>query len=142
MKRSLIYVSRRTLVTLDPETALADIVAVAQVRNKALNLTGSLACTREYFAQIVEGPSGAIDALMHDIEQDDRHTEITILRESAIVRRKLPEWSMAYSGASTYVTRQIEALLGEESPGNSYRIDRLSSLLVGFAKADTLIHSS
>ena len=73
---------------------------------------------------------------MQRIEQDDRHTDITVLRVSAITRRQLPDWSMAYSGPSSYVARQIEPLIGDLGDANRVRVDRLLSLLVGLATAE------
>jgi hypothetical protein len=133
MDRSLIYVSRRPLATFDPERAVEEIVATARSRNAALNITGALACTRSHFTQLLEGSPATIDELMHSIENDPRHTDVTILEVSSIIQRTLPDWTMAYSGDSTYVARQLEALLLDQT---SMRVDRLRSLIIGFAGAD------
>lgn len=134
MERSLIYVSRRSLVPCNPEQVAAEIVATARVRNATLNVTGALVCTPRHFAQLLEGPISAVDELMHSVEEDSRHSEITILEVSPIVRRQLPDWSMAYDGSSTYVARQVGALLLEPASTWSAQIGRLRSLMVGLAK--------
>ena len=132
MERSLLYVSRRSHLVFDPERAMANVVSSSRFNNARWGITGSLACTQDHFAQLLEGPNAELDDLMHRIEQDDRHFDLTILKVEPITRRHLPDWSLAYHGQSSYVTRQIVPLIGELN-ANSVRIERLLSLLVGLA---------
>lgn len=136
MERALLYVSRRSIATIDPNNALAEILEQARGRNFAKGITGALICTQVYFAQLLEGPGVLLDELMHRIELDHRHSDVTILRVNAIARRELPSWSMAYSGPSSYVARQIEPLIGETTGANPARTDRLLGLLVGLASVE------
>lgn len=133
MERSLLYVSRQSLSTVDPERAIEEIVAQARLHNASRGITGALACTKDHFAQLIEGPIAELDDLMDRIERDHRHVDLTILHVEPILRRRVPEWRMAYSGPSTYVARQIAPLIGETIQMNSVRVDRLTSLLVGLA---------
>lgn len=137
MDRSILYVSRQTLVSLDPEKAVFDIVTTARRRNAEAGITGAMAYTNGYFAQVIEGTGVALDELMHRIESDDRHSEVTVLRCDAITRRLLPHWSMAYAGRSTYIARQISPLIGDVANASSGRIDRLLNLLVGLASTES-----
>lgn len=136
MHRSLIYVSRQAFAPSAPEQVIDDIVTKARTFNAANGITGALACTREHFAQLLEGPGLVLEQLMHRIEQDPRHTDVTTLRVSDIALHRLPDWSMAYSGPSSYVARQIEPLIGRSSDATPGRVDRLISLLVGLATVD------
>lgn len=133
MERSILYVSRQSLAIIEPEQTIAEIVDRARLHNASVGITGSLACVQDYFAQLVEGPGPAVDDLLHRLDKDPRHTDLTVLRVEAITSRRLPGWSMAYSGKSNYVARQIVPLLGEAIGGNALRVERLISLLVGFA---------
>ncbi len=136
MDRSLLYVSRLSSLVTEPEQVLARIVIDARLCNEAVGITGALAFAHGHFAQLLEGSSVALDDLMHRIDRDERHTDVTILRVEAISRRKLPEWSMAYSGTSSYVARQMVPLIGEMMEGSPARVDRLISLLVGLASPE------
>jgi two-component system chemotaxis response regulator CheB len=133
---ALLYVSRQALAPGCRDQAISKIVDVARARNVPKALTGALVCTSDHFAQLVEGPSAAVADLLRRIEQDDRHTDLTVLRMSAIAQRELPNWSMAYSGPSSYVAQQIEPLIGEIGELHPARVDRLHRLLVGLAKID------
>ena len=70
MYRSLMYVSRKSLLLVDVEATIADIVRVSSDRNPAVDLTGALASAGKYFIQYLEGPGLALDTLMHSIEID------------------------------------------------------------------------
>jgi hypothetical protein len=117
------------------ETEIANILEVSLARNAEVGITGGLINTTYAFAQLLEGPGQAIDDLMQRIEEDWRHANVQILRYDAIMRRRLPDWSMAYSGPSTYVANQIEQLLGKDIEPESRKIDRLINMLVQLAEA-------
>lgn len=133
MNRSLLYVSQQAFSARARDQVIGEIVAHARTYNGANGITGALGCTRDHFAQLLEGPSVLLEQLMRRIEQDSRHTHVTILRDSVISQHRLPDWSMAYSGPSSYVARQIEPLIGRPVEVTPARVDRLVSLLVGLA---------
>jgi hypothetical protein len=137
MERSILYVSRPCLPPANPTQGIEAIVAGARVHNALVGITGALVCTRGHFAQLVEGTNEALEDLMHRIECDHRHTDVTILRVEVIARRRLPEWTLAYSGASTYIDAQIAPLVGTEATMNAVRVERLMSLVVGLASEPT-----
>jgi hypothetical protein len=118
---------------IDVDDPVGAIVQHARERNSAAGITGALAATRQHFAQLLEGEGAHLDELMHRIERDRRHVDVTVLRVDAISRRRLPDWSMAYSGPSGYVSRQIEPLIGERLEGSAIGTERLLNLLVGLA---------
>jgi len=118
---------------LNREQAIEEIVAEARSHNALRGITGALACTQDHFAQLLEGATEELDDLMDRIERDHRHVDVTIIQVTPILCRRLPGWSMAYSGPSTYVARQIVPLIGGTTRMNSMRIERLVSLLVGLA---------
>jgi hypothetical protein len=131
---SLIYVSRKRIAAAANEAAIAEIVAASQARNAKLGVTGALISTSEHFAQVLEGPLHAIEELMDSIHVDMRHSDVSVLRIAPIARRSFAGWSMAYSGGSDYVARQIAPLLGAEVEENDTRIDRLIGFMAGLVK--------
>jgi hypothetical protein len=132
IESTLLYVSRKTFAREIDEVIIGEIIAVALSRNAALNVTGALVATSDHFAQILEGPAPAITELMDSIHRDSRHKDVTVLREAPINRRSFAEWSMAYSGPSSYVAGLIAPLVGGEGYANA-RVTRLISLMTGFA---------
>ena len=75
MECSLLYVSRRPATTDD----IAAIVQVSRAGNASLDVTGALVASRNWFAQILEGPGDSIDELMASISCDERHSDMDIL---------------------------------------------------------------
>jgi hypothetical protein len=109
--RCLLYVSESCLAWPQDAAEVDEIVAVARRRNEMLSVTGALVYTRTHFAQVLEGASAAIDAVMDSIRRDARHRNIQIVADEPLDARHFPDWTMAYSGASFYVDRQIRPLL-------------------------------
>jgi hypothetical protein len=136
MERSLLYTSRKTIPAERESTEIANILAVSRVYNEAAGITGGLINTSHAFAQLLEGPTNAIDDLMERIAIDRRHENVRILRLDVIRDRQLPGWSMAYSGSWTYVAKRVEPLIGGDLESDRKMIDTLMELIVKFAKAD------
>jgi hypothetical protein len=109
--RCLLYVSESCLSWPDDAHEVDDIVASARARNDELGLTGALIYTRTHFAQVLEGEAEAIDAKMASIRADSRHRNLNVVADEVIEVRHFADWSMAYSGPSFYVDRQIRPLL-------------------------------
>ncbi|MCP8891613.1 BLUF domain-containing protein [Sphingomonas faeni] len=116
---SLLYVSRSTIDAALAETVVADIVETAGRVNLALELTGALIFTGAHFAQILEGPTGAVDTLMTSIAADTRHRNILIVDRLPVQSRSFDQWSMAYFGRVRFVERHITDLI--ETPSSSDR---------------------
>ncbi|MGU3468139.1 BLUF domain-containing protein [Methylobacterium sp. C33D] len=106
MDGSLLYVSRRLATPAD----VRDIVEASRPRNGRLQVTGALVASRSRFAQILEGPRPGVDALMDSIRRDGRHAGVEVLLYDDIARRRFPDWTLAYSGASVYVDGLIRAV--------------------------------
>jgi len=92
--RQLFYVSR-----VAPEIAHRDIRSIlehSRRRNRMLDVTGCLTCTGRHFAQVIEGRTEAVRALMDRISADPRHEGVRRVLERPIATRQYPMWSMAY----------------------------------------------
>src|SRR5688572_26236881 len=107
MDQSLIYVSTRCPGPDGAPTDVRDIVTVSRARNAALGVTGALVATPAFFAQILEGPEAHLAELMASIRRDQRHRNIRLLDLGGRPRRDFADWSLAYSGEATYVSRMI-----------------------------------
>ncbi|MEA1834923.1 BLUF domain-containing protein [Methylobacterium durans] len=132
MECSLLYVSRRLATDAD----IHGIVAISQVRNASLRVTGALVASRTRFAQILEGARAEIDELMNSISRDNRHTDIDIILREDIDGRSFTDWSLAYAGASTFVDNLI-ALLAERTTHHpdTYHMQRLIFAMKGLTEA-------
>jgi hypothetical protein len=105
--KSLLYVSRRRANAEAPNQDVDAIVSYSRDRNANLDLTGALVATPNHFAQILEGPSAAIDDVMASIIRDGRHFDIMLAPVRQRPRREFDRWSLAYSGESSYVSGLI-----------------------------------
>jgi hypothetical protein len=105
-----IYVSRSVMQTRDVD-ALSDLHIVSTSRNAALNLTGFLVATNDYFAQYLEGEQAALDEVMKSIRVDPRHAEI---REGIVEQsdeRRFPFWRMAFFSPTSFASVQAEPIV-------------------------------
>ena len=103
---ALLYRSRARPGLMAPD--LNAIIAVAEARNRALDVTGlllygqipSVPGAPGEFVQWIEGPETAVRALFADIGDDDRHFDVDVLADGSVdeVRgetgRLFPSWSM------------------------------------------------
>jgi hypothetical protein len=123
--KSLLYISRATERASEAE--VAKIIAAAQQRNRDVDLTGAIIFTGERFAQFLEGPPDALDAVMSSIARDDRHRDIKLLHVGRQSVRRFPDWEMAYCGPSSFVDRHIRPLFQDLT--DAERIDGVDALV-------------
>lgn len=134
MASSLTYVSKSLLTYPEDEREIAAIVEVALKRNLFLHVTGALISTPHYFAQILEGPSAAIDALMLSISRDPRHHDIQVIEKLDRDQRRFGKWSMAYSGHANYVDKHISVFDNRSENVDAASLHRLHRLMLEFAR--------
>ncbi|MBV9932183.1 MAG: BLUF domain-containing protein [Alphaproteobacteria bacterium] len=130
--RCLLYVSESCLAWPDDAHEVDDIVTNARARNEQLGVTGALIYTRTHFAQVLEGETAAIDAVMTSIRADARHRNLCVVADEALATRHFPDWTMAYSGPSFYVDRQIRPLLTDAT--DPARRRRAGAVLLAFIR--------
>jgi hypothetical protein len=73
-----------------------DIRASARSRNHRAGISGALLFNGSAFAQVLEGPLDAVEAIFEAIQCDDRHSDVVMLRNAAAEARVFSGWSMAY----------------------------------------------
>ena len=107
MLKSVFYVSAKAAPWPHDGPDVEAITRVARSRNAALDLTGALISSDQHFAQVLEGPVLAVDAVMTSIFRDSRHWQVTVLEEAGRGERRFPQWSLAYAGHSPQVALRI-----------------------------------
>lgn len=94
----LAYVVYRSLaVDRLTETDLDDILQSARDRNQNLSVTGCLHFEDGLFFQWIEGPASAVGEVFRMINEDPRHSDLTILGEGPLDMRRFQEWRMRFS---------------------------------------------
>ena len=104
------YISTATIPHAEAALVIDAIVAISRGRNAALNVTGALIFSGDSFAQIIEGPTDPIAELRASISRDVRHCEILTMAEGDQNRREFAGWSLAYSGTSLFVARELDRI--------------------------------
>lgn len=132
----LLYVSESRLKLPDQEGEVDRIVHWSRSRNADLDVTGALVFTERHFAQYLEGPEAAIDALMASIGRDPRHREVRIVFRRPLAQRRFPTWALAYAGPSTFVAAHVLSVdQAAATPGAIKAADRLVQLMRQFVDA-------
>ncbi len=131
---SVVYVSRSEIDPSVADEAVATLVSAAQRSNVRRGLTGGLIFTRRHFAQVLEGETAQLNALLPRLSSDARHSAVTVIARRPIKRRFFFDWSLAYSGQPLWVDDHIETLF--ESLPDHARPEteaRVAQLMVQFA---------
>ncbi len=132
----IVYYSRNRL--LGAPEAIADqirsILALSQRNNAPVGVTGALMFNSGCFAQVLEGPQAAIEATFERIQQDERHSDVSLLDFSSTPHRFFPNWSMAFVGAS-HADRAAFAQIGPQSGFDPSKMtgERLHEVLYALA---------
>lgn len=112
----MVYWSRPAF-SLDRVTLAREIRAVLEAsrkNNRPLQITGVLAFSKDWFLQVLEGPSNHVLGVFEKIALDRRHREIMVLgrRERAV--RDFPVWDMAFVPATSGNARLIKTFCGSD----------------------------
>lgn len=121
MPFALLYISRNQIPEAAHAREIAKILAVSLANNRAHSITGALVSTPTHFAQILEGPRGAVNNLMTRIEADLRHSDIAIVARETLPQRSLPRWSLAHIGNSDNLSHAIGKFSNVASGSSSPR---------------------
>lgn len=132
---SLLYVSKSLLQPQAAAKEIEHIVALSQVRNASLDVTGALISTPKFFAQVLEGSPAILDELMASIRRDPRHASVRIVNTLISSRRRFPGYSLAYSGYAAQPDMRIRPLLyGTYGVGEAQCAATVIQLMREFAK--------
>ncbi len=135
----VVYCSRNSIPGT-PESVAADITRILEVSraNNARNdVTGGLLFSKNCFAQVLEGPTEAVEAAFERIQCDERHGEVTVLQSGPIATRDFPDWSMAFTGCSTDDNPLASVVMDGAFSGNSLAGNDVLDLLRGVVVRET-----
>ena len=123
---NLTYISECLIPADEHEAAILRLLAEARGYNRAHGITGALLATTGHFVQTLEGRPDAVDALMASIERDTRHRGLMVIDRREVAARNFGTWSMAYSGASVFVAREVlRPAMQRRTPDDVGRLLRL-----------------
>ena len=141
----LVFISESQLSASEASSQVADIISGSLVKNARLSLTGTLFFIGTHFAEILEGPSDLLNDLMKSIQADVRHRNIVTVERIPLAVRMFPDWSMAYVGPSTFVSKHVLAVLhsrtGSEQRRTTERLLELALELSVWRKTDEGQHT-
>ena len=93
------------------EDDVSRIVQQACRNNPSGDITGFLVFQQGRFLQLIEGPLMALEMLMAQLAQDDRHSQLRILSRLAIAERSFPAWRMRRVGVESDARDELERSL-------------------------------
>ena len=73
---------------------LDHILIKSRYNNDENGITGALFCRDDLYLQYIEGPEKRIELTFSKINEDDRHTEIFLLKSGISTRRLFANWAM------------------------------------------------
>lgn len=132
----VIYVSRNLLPEPAAEAELGRILDRARQRNAALGVTGALLFSGDRFAQVVEGPAPAVEAVFEAIQHDPRHSDVVVLEAGPVPEREFGAWSMVYAGRIPRAEARFAALAGAGTVGEAAPGGHVLDLLRGVVGRD------
>ena len=91
MLREIVYISTAEGIDADE---IEDILESCARNNVERNVTGILLYNGRHFMQLLEGDVADLSWVMTRIENDPRHTGLSVLDDIAIPERACPDWSM------------------------------------------------
>ena len=95
----IVYCSKNRITgrAQDVEAEIGAILTTARLKNTKVGISGALLFNGAAFAQVLEGPLDAVEALFEAIQCDERHYDVVVLRNAEAEQRVFSDWSMAYA---------------------------------------------
>ena len=82
------------------EASIDDILEKSRRNNMRVGITGALLFNAGCFAQILEGPLDKVEQTFERIQQDERHSDVSLLALESVQKRSFPNWAMGFVGRS------------------------------------------
>jgi hypothetical protein len=95
MTYRLMYRSVDRIPPEDRRVALAALFSTARSNNKERSITGALLVADDHFVQVLEGEEVVVRAVYARIENDRRHTGVTLIESGDVPERVFARWAMA-----------------------------------------------
>ncbi len=104
----LIYNSAATCTFTNDD--LTRLLRAARHNNAKRGVTGMLLFIDGCFFQVLEGPQDVVDNLAEHIQNDPRHSKMTIIVREPIARRTFNDWSMGFTCVARREAESIDGL--------------------------------
>lgn len=111
----LVYYSRNRGAGAPEEMAatIKHILAASRRNNARVGVTGALMFNAGCFAQVLEGPKAAVEHTFERIQQDERHSDVSVLSFGPVMEPAFDRWSMGFVGAATKDATRYQAIAGD-----------------------------
>lgn len=93
------------------------IVEQSARNNPSADITGFLLFREGRFLQLIEGPLMALEMLLAQLAQDERHRAVEVLSRVPIARRSFPRWRMRRVGVNGDPLGELEEALRSQGDG-------------------------
>lgn len=104
------------------ETALVEILKQARAKNADLGITGALMLYDDWFAQVLEGPQAAVEALYARIKSDTRHDGVRLNEAGIATKRLFSKWAMAVVAEHHEPDQPMVATVGGLAQGAPWKV--------------------
>lgn len=94
----IIYMSKSAEGFGSPE--MRALLPKIRQNNAEKGVTGILLSDRGEFLQVLEGPEASVKEIFSSIKGDPQHSDVTVLREGPIQKRRFGDWTMGFSETS------------------------------------------
>ena len=118
---------------------VGSILECARANNDNNHVTGLLCFNRKFFLQCLEGSRKKVNDTYHQILNDPRHQNITMLDYNEIIEREFDHWSMGYMPEST-LTAPINTKFSGTPEFDPYEMSGESAHRLMLALRDTVPH--
>lgn len=109
----LIYFS--SSLKLVQEEDFISLLEQSRKHNSEKGITGILLCVRGNILQVLEGDQQAVEDLFNRVEQDTRHTDVSIAFKRPISQRLFPKWAMGYETITHRQLEEVKSLVNLET---------------------------
>ena len=128
--------SRLDDLVIDTRSEIEKILQVAQRRNARVSVTGALMFNEQRFTQVLEGSEVAVRSIFASIEQDVRHSGVTILATGTVPYRRFTSWTMAFVGTSKVARAYYRDYVGDRVEWRGMTNDRMAELMLKMISLD------
>ena len=127
----IVYCSRSAMGSDNGPFELQQILAASRRNNARHGITGALLYNEGVFAQTLEGPFEAVQAIFEQIQADERHVDIVLLQAEPVGTRLFAEWAMALAEPEdpARAAEVVSRALGRDGPGGREVLMLLELLL-------------
>ena len=104
------------------EAALAAILKQSRSGNADKGITGALMLYDDWFAQVLEGPQAAVEALYARIKADARHDGVRLNEAGPTPKRLFGKWAMAVVAEHREPDQPMVATTGGLAQGAPWKV--------------------